>query len=128
MTTLQCRRLGTALKILSRALERGDWTHAELAALMKRIKPDFDAVYAEALSPSDPFEKSGHPVPTPWDWTTEMLARSAGKIETPKPIDAVTADRQLPKPDRNPSWPHWYEPMRGKPWGLEASLPVGDRA
>ena len=105
MATLSERRLGRMLKILSGALERGGWTRGELARLMRRIKPDFDAVYADVHAPEESFEPDVWPMPRPWDRTVDRLATLAARVEAPEPEEV---------------------PYR-RSWGLEASLPSGDR-
>jgi len=102
---IQERRLGRMLKILSGALEHGGWTRDELARLMRRIKPDFDAAYEDVNAPES-FEPDGYPNPIrPWDRTVDRLATLAARVEAPEP-EAV---------------------LCGRSWGVEASLPVGDR-
>ena len=112
MTPTQRRLLGRTLKTIAAHLAHGRIPDAELAPHVAKAKPGLDALFAE-ICPLDL---------TPWDWAAERIAKAANEIE------AVTKRHDL-YPKRPPE-PRGFEGFLngGRSWGLDCSLPVGDRA
>ena len=113
MSPTQRRLLGNEMYRLGVALKNGRWSDRELARLVERVKPRLDELHADLKAPCDLSEVSGHPR-TPWDRVTADIEKSIAKItglpvesQKPQGISALFAGRQF---------------------GLECSLPIGDRA